>query len=193
MLRPIAAEVRHQAGELVFRRGGPTHSVYFVASGSVRLTRYGPAGEEVVLHEARPGEFLAEASLDSERYHCDAIAGAATTLWKVPAATLREWIERDPAFASAWMSWLARQLRAARARNERLALRSASDRIRHLLLSEGRGPDYEFRASATLKDLARDLALSHESLYRTLARMERDGEIERDGTVLRLPRRDRAI
>ena len=34
----------------------------------MRLVRHGRQGEEVVLHDARPGEFLAEASLDSARY-----------------------------------------------------------------------------------------------------------------------------
>jgi DNA-binding phage protein len=42
--------------------------------------------------------------------------------------------------------------------------------------------------SGTLKQLAADLGLTHEALYRTLARMAADGEITRNGTVIRIER-----
>jgi CRP-like cAMP-binding protein len=84
------------------------------------------------------------------------------------------------------VSLLARQLRTVRTRVERLSLKSASERVRHLLVSEGRGPRREVKVQGTLKDLARSLGLTHEALYRTLATLEREGVIERDGMVLRL-------
>jgi DNA-binding Lrp family transcriptional regulator len=40
----------------------------------------------------------------------------------------------------------------------------------------------------TLKELAADLGLTHEALYRTLARMTADGEIKRTGSIIRLTR-----
>jgi len=57
-LRPNASRVSYDAGETIFRTGSPTHSVFFVESGAVRLLRYGREGEEVVLHDARAGEFF---------------------------------------------------------------------------------------------------------------------------------------
>ena len=57
---------------------------------------------------------------------------------------------------------------------------------RHLLVSEGRGARCEVVLNGTLKDLSRDLGLTHEVLYRTLAAMEREGVIERGAGVLRL-------
>lgn len=81
---------------------------------------------------------------------------------------------------------LARQLRAIRTRVERLSLKSAAERVRHLLVSEGRGVCCEVVLNGTLKDLARHLGLTHEVLYRTLAAMEREGLIERGNGVLRL-------
>lgn len=171
----------------VFRTGGTTHSVFYVESGAVRLLRFGRQGEEVVLHEARPGEFFAEASLDSPRYHCDAVAAEASVLLKIPAPALRELLESDPALARQWIGILSRQLRSARARIERLSLKGARERVLHLLLSEGRGAHCELALEGTLKDLARRLGLSHEVLYRTLAAMQRAGEIERGDGVLRRP------
>ena len=120
-LRIRATRVHYSAGATVFHIGSPTHSVFFVETGAVRLVRYGRAGEEVVLHDASAGEFFAEASLDSARYHCDAVALAPTDLLQVPAAALRELLESDREFAREWVALLARQLRAVRSRVERLS------------------------------------------------------------------------
>lgn len=185
-LRASAICVSYAAGATIFRTGSATHSVFFVDSGAVRLVRYGRAGEEVMLHDARAGEFFAEASLDSARYHCDAIASEPSELLRVPAAALRDLLDADREFARQWVALLARQLRAVRTRVERLSLKSAAERIRHLLVSEGRGKLREVVLNGTLKDLARDLGLTHEVLYRTLAAMECEGVIERGNGVLRL-------
>jgi CRP-like cAMP-binding protein len=157
-----------------------------VESGAVRLLRYGRQGEEVVLHDARPGEFFAEASLDSARYHCDAVASEPSVLLQVPAEALRTLLDVDREFARQWVALLARQLRTVRTRVERLSLKSAAERVRHWLVSEGLGPRCEVVLDGTLKDLARHLGLTHEVLYRTLAAMEREGVIERGSGVLRL-------
>ncbi|WP_162579336.1 helix-turn-helix domain-containing protein [Variovorax sp. PBS-H4] len=58
--------------------------------------------------------------------------------------------------------------------------------MRHLLVSEGQGDRCEVVLPGTLKDLARDLGLTHEVLYRTLAGLEREGVLERQGATLRL-------
>jgi CRP-like cAMP-binding protein len=181
-----AKRVVHDAGATIFRAGSPAHSVFYVESGAVRMVRFGRAGEEVVLHDARAGEFFAEASLDSARYHCDAVASAPSELLQVSATSLSELLDADREFARQWTSLLARQLRAVRTRVERLSLKSAAERVRHLLVSEGHGPHSEVVLPGTLKDLARNLGLTHEVLYRTLAAMERDGVIKREGTTLRM-------
>jgi CRP-like cAMP-binding protein len=185
-LLACAVRVSCAAGATVFRTGSPTHSVFFVETGAVRLLRFGRAGEEVVLHDARAGEFFAEASLDSTRYHCDAVASEPSELLQVPAAALRDLLEIDRAFARQWVALLARQLRDVRSRVERLSLKSAAERVRHLLVCEGHGTHCELVLEGTLKDVARNLGLTHEALYRTLAAMERDGVIERQDRRLRL-------
>ena len=185
-LRPSVAPVSYASGASIFTTGSRTHSVFYVESGAVRLLRYGRQGEEVVLHDARAGEFFAEASLDSTRYHCDAIASEPSELLRVPSDALRKLLDLDREFARQWAAVLARQLRAVRTRVERLSLKNAPERVRHLLVSEGRGTHCEVALSGTLKDLARNLGLTHEVLYRTLATMEREGFIERGNGFLRL-------
>lgn len=185
-LRRSATRRAYAAGEAVFRTGSHTHSVFYVETGRVRLLRFGAHGEEVALHDARAGEFFAEASLDSPRYHCDAIAAESSQLLQVPAAAIRELLATDPTFVRRWVSLLAGQLRKTRARLERLSLKGARERVLHLLVSEGRGSPPAVTLQGTVKDLARELGLTHEVLYRTLAAMASDGLIQRDGGTIRL-------
>jgi CRP/FNR family transcriptional regulator, dissimilatory nitrate respiration regulator len=186
VLRPCATSVSYGAAQTIFRIGSVPRAIHFVESGVVRLVRHGPQGEALLLHEAGPGEFFAEASLDSGRYHCDAVAVVATVLLRVAKGDLERLLEQDPPFARTWISILAVQLRSSRARVERLSLRGAEDRIRHLLWSEGKGPSHELDVAGSLKDMARRLGLTHETLYRTLSRMQQQGTLERTGMRLRL-------
>jgi CRP-like cAMP-binding protein len=185
-LLPCASRLELQPAQWLFRAGTPPRHIHFIEEGAVRLVRHGRQGEEVVLHDARPGEFLAEASLDSARYHCDAVASEASVVLRVAKADFQRLLIEDSAFERTWIALIGAQLRTARARIERLSLRSAEERIRHLLLSEGRGPRCELEVAGTLKDLARQLGLTHESLYRTLARMQNEGVIDRQGLRLSL-------
>lgn len=69
---------------------------------------------------------------------------------------------------------LAHQLHSARARLERLAIKSASERVLHYIHTEGTGPHSVVKLAGTVKDLAPELGMTHEALYRTLARLKRD-------------------
>lgn len=175
-------------GDLVFRVRAPARHVFYLLRGRVVLHRYGPAGEEVVIHTAIPGEFFAEASMHGERYHCSATAAVASEMAVVPSEALREALASDAAFAALWTAILSRQLRRARARVERLSLKGAADRVRHLLVTEGVGSRPTLQLQGTMRELAGELGLTHEALYRTLAAMARSGEIARDGPTLALLR-----
>lgn len=175
-------------GEMVFRARAPARHVFYLLRGRVVLHRYGPTGEEVVIHTAVPGEFFAEASMHSERYHCSASAAVAGEVAVVASADLRKALASDAAFAAQWSAILAHQLRRARARVERLSLKGAADRVRHLLVAEGVGSRPTLELKGTMRELAGELGLTHEALYRTLAAMARAGEISRDGPRLVLLR-----
>lgn len=166
-------------GEAIFRHGARARHVYHLRRGRVLLHRFGPAGEEVIIHAAAAGEFFAEASLHSDRYHCTAVAAAHGEVGAIDAAALRQRLRTDPRFALQWVERLSQQLREVRARVERLSLKSASERVRHLLVSRGRGTPPRLAVEGTLRQLAAELGLTPEALYRTLAAMQRDGRVER--------------
>lgn len=180
----FASHLALAKGDVVFRAKAPAQHVFFLAQGRVVLHRFGPAGEEVVIHVAQAGEFFAEASLHSERYHCTATSVADGQVARIAAADLRSRLQTDPAFSMEWLAIVSRQLRQTRARVERLSLKSAAERVRHLLVTEGRGAKPTYALRGTVKELASELGLTHEALYRTLATMEREGVVVREGNRL---------
>jgi len=168
----------------VFRKGDVVRAVFAVLEGEVHLSRFAKDGSEIALHRAGRGDFFAEAAVNTPRYHCNAIASRPTTLLAFPVDKVRALLAEDPEFARQWVALLARQLHSARARLERVALKSAAERVLHYLHTEGKGPRCEVTLAGTVKDLAHELGLTHESLYRTLARLEQDGMVGRGGNRL---------
>ncbi len=57
-VRDLASHRSIPKGESIFRVGAPAGRVFFLQRGRVVLHRFGPAGEEVVIHIADAGEYL---------------------------------------------------------------------------------------------------------------------------------------
>jgi len=179
-----AVERKLSAGESLFRAGGKSVGFYEVVGGTVRMLRTDRSGREAVLQTASAGETLAEASLFSPAYHCDGVASTeAVVRFYNKAAVLSE-LQRNPDFARAFAAMLARQVMGLRTRLERRNIHSARDRIRHFLTVNAEADGRTVKLAGTLKALAADLGLTHEALYRTLARMQADGEIVRNGATI---------
>jgi len=119
-------------------------------------------------------------------YHCDAVAKTAATVRLYPKAVLLAELQRDPKIAQAFAAMLARQVMTLRTRLEQRNIHSARDRVRHFLAINANHGGRTVSLSGTLKDIAAELGLTHEALYRTLADMSADGEIERRKGTIRL-------
>src|ERR1700757_4811805 len=101
-VRAVAVDRELTTGEALFRCGGKTEGLLKVIAGRVRLTRVDRSGREVVLHVAGPGETLAEASLFSEQYHCDAIANTNAIVRVYPKREVLAAFEENPKAAQAF-------------------------------------------------------------------------------------------
>jgi CRP-like cAMP-binding protein len=177
-----------KAGQALFRRGQRTAGFYEVIAGSVRLVRTDRAGRETALHTASAGETLAEASLFAPVYHCDAVATTDAVVRLYPKALMLGEFQRDPKAAQAFMAMLAHQVVNLRTRLEQRNIHSAHDRIWHYLALNTGADGHTVKVTGTLKNLAAELGLTHEALYRTLADMAAAGEIERLKGKIRLIR-----
>ncbi len=183
-----AVERKLKAGETLFHLGDKASGLYEVVSGRVRLARVDSSGHEVVLHVAGPGETFAEASLYSPAYHCDAIASSNALVRLYPKAAVLNAFARDRKAAQAFAATLARQVMTLRTRIEQRNILSAHERVRHFLALNADADGRSVELRGTLKDLAAELGLTHEALYRTLAALEKAGEIRRSQGKITLRR-----
>ena len=122
---------------------------------------------------------MAEASLFSPSYHCDAIASTDATVRIYPKAAVLAAFYEDRHAAQAFTATLARQVMNLRTRIEQRNIRSAHERVRHFLKLNVGVDRRTVNLRGSLKDLANELGLTHEALYRTLAALERASEIKR--------------
>lgn len=187
-LTALSAAVELRKGERLFlQRQHPRH-MYFVVSSEIVLERMGEQGDPVVLQRVRQG-FVAEASLQSSSYHCDAVVTAPGQAVVLPIEPLKAALATDPTFALRWIGMLNAEVRRLRAQCERMSLKGVGERLLHMI--ETGGVDGHLRTGAGLKSLATELAVAHEALYRTVAALEKNGVVYRGKGFIALARSPR--
>lgn len=187
-LRSAATSRVLQAREAVFRAGDLVHTIYWIRRGGVRLTRSDPGGLDVALQFHGAGDFVAEGSVLSDTYHCDGSAVTAATVSQLPKGLFMECLERDPLFNRHWLSHVTSVLRDTRSKLACLHLKTATERILFWLsLKDGSG---DHVLPQPLWYWARELGLTHETLYRALSRMEKAGLIRRKGRCIQVMGRE---
>lgn len=151
-------------GQYLFHQGDAVVSMFLIEAGEARLLRRQRGGAAIVLQRALPGSFLAEASLFTARYHCDATATTRISVRLISRTAMQKLFESYPAFAAAWASHLAGEVRSARLRAEILALRTVAERLNAWTAARG-----EFPPKGTWKTVAQEIGTSPEALYREIA------------------------
>ena len=174
------------SGELLFRQGDPARAIYQVESGRLRLIRRTVDDHLLILHTARTGEFFAEASLFADAYHCDAVAAAPSSVRIFPKQIVMAALRADPSLAEAFMARLARQLQELRARMELRNIRSARDRLLQYLRLRAGAEGRSIAIEGQFQDIAAEIGMTREALYRTLAALEAEGRLTRTETAILL-------
>lgn len=188
---PVA--IRHRStvrelepGQSLFRQGDKTSAIFEVEQGQLRLLRHTIDHQPVVLHTAKQGDLFAEAALFSSAYHCDAVAAISSRVRSYPKRHLLAAFRDNPALAERFMAVLAHQIHTLRTRLEERNIRSARQRLLyHLALAVG-ADGRSVPLDGTLMDLASEIGLSHEALYRTLAELEKEGVLRRTRSAITL-------
>ncbi|MCB1489199.1 MAG: Crp/Fnr family transcriptional regulator [Bauldia sp.] len=153
------------AGETLFRTGDRVSRVYLVRRGAIALRRTTSQGIELQLQTAVADDIPAEASIYSDRYHCDAVALSESDVMEVRKEDVVRALATTPGLAEAWSARLAHAVQEARLRAELRTLRTVRERIDAWLASGGAIP-----SKGRWQELAAELGVSREALYRELAR-----------------------
>ena len=167
VLLPLAdREATFQAGAPLFYQGDPVERLYLIRNGCVRLLRIDEEGAPAVMQKAGAGEVLAEGSIFSETYHCDAVALTYAEARWVTMRTLRQSLATKLHMMEAVARHLAHEVQRTRARVEILSRKTVRDRLSAWLAINGR----ELPQRGALKSAAEDIGVSPEAFYRELSR-----------------------
>ncbi len=172
-------------GETIFHPGQQAESIYKVIKGEVHLYRHNQDGKRALLYRAYDNQYFAEASLNSDCYHCTAISIKPSEIQVINTEKMVFDLKENSEFAMSWIANLSSELRRQRARVELLHIKSAEERLRHFILTEG-SPSGELHLQGTISELSEILGLSREALYRLISKMERQDILQRTGNLIKL-------
>ncbi len=158
-------EFAFAAGAPIFHLGDAVRLVHFVRRGTIHLVRHQDDGAALILQRAEAGSILAEASVYSDRYHCDARAESAAITWAVARKDLRHHLEARPEFSQAWSRHLAHEVQRARLHAEILSLKTVEARLSAWMTLNGVLP-----AKGQRRRVADEIGVSSEALYREIAK-----------------------
>ena len=105
----------------------------------------------------------------------------------MPITLVKQALATNPEFSFQFTLAIARATRLQCSRYERLRLKHAADRVLHYLLCESNAGG-EIDHPVHLYEWAHELGLQKETLYRTLATLEREGKICRTEQKIKLLR-----
>lgn len=168
-LKTIAAK----RGETLFRQGQRTYGFFRVISGGVTLQRMTETGDILVIHRAAQGDYLAEASVFSDAYHCDAVCISDSKVTCYDRSTILELMRAGSDFSMQFSQHLATQVQQYRAHSEILAIRSA----KHRVLAAVQAGYHQ----GAVTELAGRINLTHEACYRALTDLCRERKLQRVG------------
>ena len=186
-LAALFVEKRFSAGALVFSEGDPGGQFFVLASGRLRAYRSLPSGREItvfVLQEGASFGFLP--LLDGGPFPVSVAAMDASVSLVLQRAAFQTFLRREPEVGLRLLEHLASRFRGCLDQLGMLGQPGAHARAAHGLLSlvppEGAGRG---EASVTLpfsqQELARTLHVTPENLSRALAKLRREGLLERLG------------
>lgn len=174
-----------QKGDYLFRDGDPVRDLFYVVDGALKAVRYNLDGKEMVMLRGVSGEFFAESGIALTHYVCAAIAEKDTLVAGIPVEVVMDELGGAESFALGLILQVSRNARKQCSRYERLRLKRAQDRIIHYLVCET-GSQGVFEVTTSLADLADELGLEPETLYRSLSELEKAGRIQKQSRSIRL-------
>jgi len=177
-------------GQAVVHAGDRTDSIYFILTGSLKVTVSDEDGREVILSILGQGELFGEMGMFGEQPRsATVLAVVPSDLVQISKQDFRRLMEEN--FEIAWriMTNLAERLRNADRKIESLALMDVYGRVARLLLdmSEDVGGEVIVTRKISKQDIAKMIGASREMVSRVMKDLGLQGLIEETdrGIVLR--------
>lgn len=185
-LRDGASYQNLVAGQLLFHFRDPAEYIFALEIGRIRLVRYTGEGNLVVFQIVRAGESFAESALFTELYHCNAVVEVPSRVIGYPKTLVWEVLQNNSELALNLLRRFDRKSQFLKKLLELRSIRSARDRLLQYLLFLASPGETRITFDRSYKDIATELGLSSETLYRNLSELEKSGVISRQGKEIEL-------
>lgn len=188
----LAKEELMEVGKLVRRKNFPSKArvfsmgesikgLYILRYGSIKLVRYSPDGNEVIVEVLRSGDFYGGDQMFHQAFtHEDAITLEETGVCFIKNQDLLEMISKNPDIAIKIIQVLSAMHNEDRTLLSILGEKNALHRLALFLLWESNKHPFE-PLSLTREDIARRISLTQETVSRKLSQLRREGFVETPG------------
>jgi len=174
-------QVEFREGEVLFERGQPSSSLYFLNSGTVKICCHISDGGEQIVGLSSPENLLVGLeSLNEEHYAYSAIAATTVCACKINHGVLFDLVHDRGDVALRLIGAVNAQLVHSRALMHVLGLTYAAAKIASFILlvtPKAQHGNCRFALPFSCMDIANILGLSEETVCRLMANMKRTGVI----------------
>ena len=176
----VIKSASYKKGELLYREGDTSDSLYIVRKGSIRIYRLSEAGKEQLLRILRTGDFTGELALFRESIHeAYAEAMSDTDVCTISRSDLQDFLLKYPTIALRMLSELSNRLGTSEKQMARFATEKAETRLALFLAEclDGAQDAKDIELPMSKKDLSSYLGIAPETMSRKLAELEDAGLI----------------
>lgn len=184
-MEEVVKTTRHtvlKKGQLLYRAGDASDSLYVVREGKVKVYRLSENGKEQLIRILQSGDFTGELALFKESIH-DVYAEAMepTEICTIQRSSLQGFLQKYPNIALKILSEFAKRLDQAENRMTSFATKDVETRVALYLAQQAEEhKSMAYRLPMTRKDLASFLGTTPETISRKLAKFEDEGWIEQE-------------
>ncbi len=165
-------------GQILVQQGDPAEYLFWVATGQIRLASF-LQQQMITYYFAETGELFEESALHCDTYGCTAIAETAAHVIAIPRAAFADALRHSPELTERYLVSLTYRFQSLKALLELRGIYSARDRFLHYLRQRRPPNQTTIIVDKPMKVIASELALTPESLSRTLASLQAEGLISR--------------
>ena len=188
-LASVVSGTTLEKGEVLFHRGDPATSFYFLDVGLIELSLVAASGEKKVLEVVSPGRTFAEAIafMQEHKYPVTAEALAGSTLAQIPIRAYIDLVYANPDACMRLLSDVCRHLHARVREIENLTVQNARSRLISYLLDhvvETNDDEATVRLNLPRHVIASRLSIQPETLSRLLRNMVDEGVLTIEDRVI---------
>lgn len=171
----------YKKGEIIYRPGEQSDSLYIVRSGKVRIYRLSESGKEQLVRFLNTGDFTGELALFSESVH-EAYAEAVenTDICLIRRTDLQKFLLKFPSISLKILAEFSSRLEKSEKQTTRVSTEKVETRLALFLAEclEADESSMEFVLPMSKRDLASFLGTTPETLSRKLTDFEEAGYIK---------------